>query len=94
MDPLKNLDVSSDLARRKSHRFLDDVREVELLLSSPAQVVNESLNGICLDLPTDMNLQPEQRVEVSYKGAPMAALVRWTETINEGTYRVGLVWKS
>ncbi len=83
---------STDGDRRRHGRFLDDVREVKVMLKQDARVFDESYGGIKLAIRKDVQLQVGQQVEVMHHGAPIKATVQWTRDHDIGQQIIGLQW--
>lgn len=91
--PIDRRKATEDDSRRRSLRFLSDVREVTVLSPVTAHVLNESLGGIGLSFAHDCNYQPGQEIQMMYKGCLVVAIVRWSRLDEDGCYQVGLEWK-
>lgn len=76
--------------RRGSMRFPPQVHNVAVRVESIADVVNESLGGIALDI-LSTPFVVGQAVQVVYDGAPMFAEIIHIEPLENGA-RVGLRW--
>ena len=58
------------------------------------EVINESLGGIGLQFETQLSLKLGQKLEITYNGVKMWAIVRHVGTDEAGKCRVGFEWKS
>ena len=79
--------------RRRAKRFPAQVDCVGVKLYLAARVVDESFTGIGIEIREPAAFVVGQIVTVDYNGRPMPAIVRRTETRDDGALMAGLEWQ-
>lgn len=82
---------------RKWIRFRDPSIQVAWITpagAAPAEILEESFDGICLALDEPRDVSRGSEVELMYQQAPMFGMVESVETTREGRLRVQLLWRA
>lgn len=85
--------VPSQIRERRKHPRLPVVGVPAWVNLKPkTRVVDESAGGVCIAMPVDYHLLPQQQIQIHYQDELKSAIVRWSRCNEDGEYLVGLEW--
>lgn len=90
--------IAVRLEKRKRTRMLMKVGTYVLISSTtrcpePAVVEDVSFGGIALRAPKDLSLAAGDKIQIDQNSGSFSAVVQYTLEEEDGTYRIGCMWK-